>query len=121
MRASRVCEVLARGRSFELLGIAGYAFQRKELLPSQRAFTLSAASAPSLVFHTLYSTTPNFFLPSHEIARPRLPHKLLILETQELSLRLFSLFLVSDQILPNFPWNCPVLSAARCRMAAAGS
>lgn len=31
VKASRVCEVLARGRSFELLGITGHAFPGKAL------------------------------------------------------------------------------------------
>ena len=40
VKASRVCEVLARGRSFELLGITGHAFPGKAPSPSQRAFIL---------------------------------------------------------------------------------
>lgn len=31
VKASRVCEVLARGRSFEILGITGHAFPGKVL------------------------------------------------------------------------------------------
>lgn len=64
-RASRACEVLVSGRSFELLRVAGYAFQGKELSPSKRAFTLSPASRRQpYVSQAFFPTTPYFFLPS---------------------------------------------------------
>lgn len=70
VKAGRVCEMLARGRSFELCGITGHASPGKALSPFQRAFVLPAALCPQPCFMHFIPQLQISFFPASSFSGP---------------------------------------------------